>query len=200
MSDSLQDVKRRTLLTLLASFAQEESLLLEILLDEDVDKDLEEPMKKSRHIFERPDYRKSVWWTMLQKGDCKDPSSRQFMVFRRRFAIPFNLFKVVVECARGWSFGESRSKLGDESKDCIGNTGVPLELKILGALRMSAKGCSFDAIAELSGMSIATMQHFFHHFWAKFNESWVPRDPYPHLHLVEFPTIRIPLEQMKLAA
>ena len=37
---------------------------------------------------------------------------------------------------------------------------------------MSAKGCSFDAIAELSGMSIATMQIFFHQFWAKFNENF----------------------------
>ena len=35
---------------------------------------------------------------------------------------------------------------------------------------MLAKGCSFDAIAELSGMSISTMQPFYHYFWNKFTE------------------------------
>ena len=171
MADSSMDRKRKTLLSLIASFAQEESLLFEILMEEDdADKDLEETIKKSRRIFDRPDYRKSLWWTMLEKGECKDPSNRQFLVFRRRFGIPFNLFKVIVERARTWSVNEGKSKLGDEVTDCIGNTGVPLELKILGALRMAAKGCSFDAIAELSGMSIATMQKFFHQFWAKLSE------------------------------
>ena len=40
----------------------------------------------------------------------------------------------IVERARSWSVDEDKSKLGDASKDCIRNTGVPLELKILGAL------------------------------------------------------------------
>ena len=31
--------------------------------------------------------------------------------------------------------------------DCVGLEGVPLEPDILGARRMSTKGCSFDAIA-----------------------------------------------------
>lgn len=172
MSGTMNDVTRKTLLTLVASLAEEENLLLEILLEEDELEDLQVPKKKSRHIYERPDYQKSVWWTLLQKGDCKDPFNRQYMVFRRRFGIPFDLFKIIVERARTWSFNEGKTKLGDDCKDCIGNAKVPLELKILGALRMSAKGCIFDAIAELSGMSIATMQNFFHQFWAKFNENF----------------------------
>ena len=44
-------------------------------------------------------------------------------------------------------------------------------------LRSIDKGCSFDAIAELSGMSISTMQPFFHFFWNKFcevyRETWI---------------------------
>ena len=67
----------KTLLSLLAFIAHEESLLFEILMEEDdIDKDQEEPMKMSRRIYDRPDYRKSLWWTMLEKGDCKDPSNR----------------------------------------------------------------------------------------------------------------------------
>ena len=54
---------------------------------------------------------------------------------------------------------------------------MPLELKILGALRICAKGCSFDAIAELSGMSIGTMQTFFHVFTDRmcftFKDAWI---------------------------
>ena len=50
----------------------------------------------------------------------------------------------------------------------IGRPSVPLELKVLGALRMICKGCAFDTIAELSGMSEQTMQRFFHVFWEKF--------------------------------
>ena len=68
MADSSMDRKRKTLLSLIASFAQEESLLFEILMEEDdADKDLEETIKKSRRIYDRPDYRKSLWWTMLEK-------------------------------------------------------------------------------------------------------------------------------------
>jgi hypothetical protein len=37
---------------------------------------------------------------------------------------------------------EKDTKLGDDSKDCIGFAGVPLELKMLGSLQMPAKGCS----------------------------------------------------------
>ena len=58
--------------------------------------------------------------------------------------------------------------MGETGSDCIEVEGVPLELKIQGALRMSAKGCSFDAIAELSEMSISTMHTFYHFYWAKF--------------------------------
>ena len=70
MSGSMNDVTRKTLLTLVASLAQEENLLSEILLEEDELEDLQAPKKKSRHIYEIPYYQKSVWWTLLQKGDC----------------------------------------------------------------------------------------------------------------------------------
>ena len=63
---------------------------------------------------------------------------------------------------------ERKTKPGDVIKDCIGFAGVPPELEMLGSLQMPSKGCSFDLIAELCGMSIATMQNFFHQGWAKF--------------------------------
>ena len=123
--------------------------------------------KVSRKLFDRPVYTQSTWWIMLQKGDCKVVGHPHNKLFRRRFSVPFSMFKDITEEAREWK-GLNGKKFGDVATDCVGNSGVPLELKILGALRMSAKGCSFDAIAELSGMSISTMQAFYHDFWEKF--------------------------------
>ena len=104
---------------------------------------------------------------MLEKGDCKVVGHAHNKLFRRRFSVPFSMFRDIVEEAREWP-GQNAKRRGDRAVDCVGTLGVPLELKVLGALRMSAKVCSFDAIAELSGMSVSTMQSFYHHFWDKF--------------------------------
>ena len=85
--------------------------------DDDIDKDQEEPMKMSRRIYDKPDNRKSLWWTMLEKGSREDPSNRQFMVFRRCFGIPFNFFKVIVERARTWSLNEEIGRYSKTSSE-----------------------------------------------------------------------------------
>ena len=104
---------------------------------------------------------------MLQKGDCNIEGHPQSKVFRRRFAVLFTMFRTIVTEAREWIV-DGDKKMGDTTTDCVGVDGVPFELKVRGALRMSAKGCSFDAIDELSGMSISTMQLFYQTFWNKF--------------------------------
>ena len=140
---------------------------------------LSEPALKAkvgRKIYDRPVYTCSTWWTMLIKGDCKLEGHPQNKVFRRRFSVPYSMYKSIVAEAREW-IGPGNKRMGDVTTDCVGVEGVPFELKVLGALRMSAKGCSFDAIAELSGMSISTMQLFYHSFWEKFvkefKERWI---------------------------
>ena len=130
---------------------------------------LEKPdvaVKVGRKIYDRPLYSNSTWWTMLLRGECKVVGHPQNKLFRRRFSIPFSMFRAIVAEAREWPQGGG--KMGDVTVDCVGVEGVPLELKILGASRMSAKGCFFDAIGELSGMSISTMQSFYHFFWDRF--------------------------------
>ena len=130
---------------------------------------LEKPdvaVKVGRKIYDRPLYSNSTWWTMLLRGECKVVGHPQNKLFRRRFSIPFSIFRDIVAEAREWPQGGG--KMGDVTVDCVGVEGVPLELKILGALRTSAKGCSVDAIAELSGMSISTMQSFYHFYWDRF--------------------------------
>ena len=65
--------------TILAFLQAEESIVLSELL-------AEEPVTgmKFRRVFPRPNYRDSVWWRMLEKGDCKIPGSREYKLFRRR--------------------------------------------------------------------------------------------------------------------
>jgi hypothetical protein len=123
---------------------------------------------------------------MLQKGTCKLPAHRDHQVFRRRFGVTFARFKSIVETARTWTQQPDKpdsKKFGESKTDAVGNPSVPLELKILGALRINAKGCSFDAIAELTGMALSTMATFYHLFWRRFveelKEEWIayPKDP-----------------------
>jgi hypothetical protein len=153
--------------------------------------------KRTRDLFERPDYYKSVWATMLQQGHCKNKNRREYKIFRRRFGVSYPTFEGICREAGDWLIdpkdegkrlenpnGVYRT-FGSVSKgaDATGRKSVPLELKILGCLRMLAKGVAFDAIAELSGMSISTMQAFYHLFWQRFVEkkraAWIkhPRNP-----------------------
>ena len=116
---------------------------------------------KTRLVFERPDYKTSTWSIMLQSGYCKVPGSRDYRLFRRRFGVGFERYRDIVEKTRAWG-------IFSEKNDSAERPCVPLELKVLGALRYLCKGCSFDAIAELSGMSENTANNFFHQFWHHF--------------------------------
>ena len=131
------ELKRALRLCLLAEI---ESVNLVVLWKRK--KAAEQPLLKTRlfrKIFERPVYTSSTWWTMLVKGECKVLGHPQNKLFRRRFSVPFSMFKDIVEEARQWKT-DNGNKLGEPRKDCVGLDCVPSELKVLGALRMSAKG------------------------------------------------------------
>ena len=139
----------------------------ELLAEDDeaedaTDDETGEAAPRTRQSKPRPDYKQSLWWRLyIEETDCRRPESREHAVFRRRFGVSFALFRDFVNTARGWGIFK-------ETPDAVGRPPVPLELKILGALRMVAKGCCFDAIAELSSMGGSTMQQFFHKFWERF--------------------------------
>ena len=48
--------------------------------------------------------------------------------------------------------------------DCVGRPGCPIELKLLGYLRICGRAACFDDIEELSGINKSTMYYFFHQF------------------------------------
>ena len=63
---------------------------------------------------------------------------------------------------------------GKARTDCSGREAVPVDLKVLGVLRILGRATCFDGITELSGIAVTTMCTFFHKFTA-----WFRSDIYP---------------------
>jgi hypothetical protein len=57
-------------------------------------------------------------------------------------------------------------------RNCSGTEGVPLELKVLGVLRVLGRGTCFDGIEEISRASREIHRSFFHDFTRKFVEKY----------------------------
>lgn len=120
------------------------------------------PRKFRRKLRKRIDYWDSTWGRMLRDDNTKDPSSREGKDFRKRFRVPFPVFCklcVISEESNLFNCGE---------RDRWGRGGVPLELKILGILRMLGRGWCLDDISECSGISEETMRRSFHVFHTLF--------------------------------
>ena len=63
---------------------------------------------------------------MLAKRDCEVNGHPQAKVFRRRFGVPFSIFRDIVETARAWRSMavDQERKLGDDQIDCVGTPRV----------------------------------------------------------------------------
>ena len=80
---------------------------------------------------------------------------------------------------------------GNSPVDCIGRGGAPVELKVLGVLRILGRATCFDGITELSGIPTSSMQALSHRFTA-----WFPKDIYPEF--VYAPKTREDLARVEL--
>lgn len=129
---------------------------------------------RPRHheVPERPDYNNSSWGQMLKDERLNDASSKEAKLFRRRFRLPYTMFRYVVsECRREHLFPES-----ERDTDIAGRRSIPLELKILGVLRIIGRNWCLDDVCEASLISERTMSRFFHefcqvfvrHFWNRY--------------------------------
>ena len=128
---------------IIAVLLAQEVLIFEKFLEKPVGDDANGPGRQYRKVFSRPNYKESVWWRMLEKGFCKIPGTREYKLFCRRFGVGFERYKTFCEATRIWNT--------TKENDATGRAAVPLEPKVLGALRMVCKGCAFDAIASSVG-------------------------------------------------
>ena len=80
--------------------------------------------------------------------------------FRNKFRLPYDLFlSMVREISEHAAFTQWSNKM-----DCTGIAGTPIELLLLGTLRILGRDCKFDCIASQIKVSIATIHSFFHKF------------------------------------
>lgn len=141
--------------------------ILTLLEDEDIVLD---GRKRPRRQAPRPDYKNSTWGKMLVDDlvQLRIPGSTTTILFRRRFRLPHPLFEMLMVDVRIWQSNVA-------STDITGRDSVPLELKVLGVLRILGRGSCFDGIKELTFISETTIHVFFHEFCAWFRKEMYPR-------------------------
>ena len=90
------------------------------------------------------------WGKLLRDPRLEDAYSYQSKVFRRRFRIPFAVFKLLL----------SKCK----KKGVWGRTIIPYEFRILIGLRILGRGNCADDISEMSGVGESTVNTIFKDF------------------------------------
>jgi hypothetical protein len=117
--------------------------------------------KRTRNRNRNKDYYTSNWMQMLDDPMLQDPTNPAAKKFRQRFRVPYPIFVDLLAKA---------VNLGFELRPVnhAGTEGVPLEVKLLGFLRILGRGTCFDGISELSDASIEVHRSFFHDFTRKF--------------------------------
>lgn len=111
------------------------------------------------------DYFDSPWFKLISNPATSDPSTVQGKTFRKRFRVPFFLFLELLVMARRLGFK-------NVPINCAGCKGLPLELQVLGVLRVLGRGTCFDGIEELTGGSSEAHRNFFHKFIKLFSKAY----------------------------
>ena len=126
-----------------------------------------EPTRKRRfrHVRRVPSvalptrqYWSSVWGRMLMEMAHSSPNCSTSKLFRRRFRVPYIIFQSIVELVR------QQEWYHDEQFDVCKQPLPPLELLLLGVLRILGRGLTFDDVAECNGISASANRVFFHKF------------------------------------
>ena len=157
LEGSLRRLKRnRTVFNLLNSLLEEE---------EEVEEQQEISCHRPRTLYPREAYRFSFWYTFMEK-DLSDLNSRDGRNFRLRFTVPYQVYTQLLAYAEEW--------FPQKEDDICGRETTPIFLKLLGTLRMLGKGCSWDLLYELSGISGEIHRNWTHAFLAKFSKELYP--------------------------
>merc|ERR1711998_385318 len=83
----------------------------------------------------------STWWSFIHRETVKQPRHRDGKLFRRRFRVPYTMFRRLVSMWRErQGGGTDLDEDGLRKTDAIGRPCHPLELKILAALRVLGRG------------------------------------------------------------
>jgi hypothetical protein len=115
------------------------------------------------------DYKQSFWYAeYLTDQTYRDPGHKNGKLFRRRFRIPFPVFEKLLKIL------EDSKKFEKAEFDCCGQPSAPLELLLLGSLRVLGRGICFDGLCEGSFISEEVHRVFFHKFCGFIAEALFP--------------------------
>jgi len=122
----------------------------------------DDEQEEKRRRLATPDYSKSVWGKMLLDPALDDPTSIVAITFRRRFRVPYPLFKEVLipRC--------KEKKIFPAGKGCS----IPVEMKLLVALRILGRDAVADDCNELSSIGLSTCHDIFKRFVKLFSSAF----------------------------
>ena len=143
---------------------------------------------KKRTPKPRPDYDQSTWAIFMRDPDIRDPTSAAGKLFRRRFRVPYPLYQRLYQMCLEIGF--------EEKKDAAGRPGVPLQLKLLGVLRVLGRATCFDGISELTLADEETHRVFFHEFCQKFARKFYSEYVYPPTSMEEMKKVSSVYERL----
>jgi hypothetical protein len=131
-----------------------------IFCDELLDSYTFSSRERRTFIRNRSEWWSTSWGLMLKDPLIRDPSSTEGKSFRRRFRIPATFFLdwLVPRCRAANIFGSKITRKGS----LMGH--IPIEIKILIALRILGRGNVCDDISEMSKVGHSTVFRIFHQF------------------------------------
>jgi len=136
--------------------------------DKSVNKSKKIRRRRPRNVdgyIRHKDFEACEWFQRINDPEVEDPNSATAKKFRTRFRVPFPLFRLLLQIAQDLGF-ELRPK------SACNIPGIPLELKMLGVLRVLGRGTCFDGIEELALGDKETFRVFFHDFNEKFVKNY----------------------------
>ena len=144
-----------------------DALMIEMEQEDIVEKEKEKKKItfRNRQVYARESYTSSFWYIFMQRN-LTDLNSRDGKNFRLRFTVPFQVFQQLLVYAEAW--------FPQKEYDVCGRETTPIFLKLLGTLRMLGKGCSWDLLYELSGVSAEVHRRWTHKFLEKFSNELYP--------------------------
>ena len=105
---------------------------------------------KEEEVWETP------WGVMLRDPELLKPDSWLSKKFRLRYRVAPSMFWYIVERCK--------------QADLFGRTKIPIEFRILIALRILGRGNCADDLFEICGIGQSTINSVFHEFTSKFVE------------------------------
>jgi len=132
--------------------------------------------KRLRLRYNRGNPYESTWWRQWEdkRSEVVDgqPEGREAKSWRRRFLVPKQLFRRIL--ARVREEGDFPERFNEDGlaidNHRTKNIVCPLELKLMGFLRVLGRGYCFDGIGELANTEEEIHRKFFHKFATKFSE------------------------------